>query len=76
MVTRFVLLDDAPCRALIMEMPAEGGDNNMEEERHHPTERTHMRYQGEQLLLNLIGGDKCQCRSILYLLSIKDHGGG
>lgn len=59
----------------MMNVPTEGEDD-MEEERHRPGERTRMRYQGEPLSLDLIGGDECRCRSIPYLLSIDDRGEG
>ena len=59
--TRFALLDDAPWKALTMEVG--GGDIELK--------RILMTYTGEPLTLDLIGGDtERRCQSIPYLLSI------
>lgn len=65
--TRFALLDDAPWKALTMEV----GGSDME------VEIISMTYKGEPLLLDLIGSDELRCISVPYLLSIErsNHGG-
>ncbi len=77
-LTRFALIDDAPWRTLTIERPVVtmlGGSMNMEA---FTTETVSMSYEGEPLLLDLIGGDERRCKSIPYLLSMGDasEGGG
>jgi len=71
-ITRFALLDDVPWMALTTDGPApmEGG---MEMEG--TIEKVPMSYEGEPLMLDLIGGDEHRCRSIPYLMSIENYTG-
>ena len=56
--TRFALLGDSPWLALTM-------DAGMDEQ-----EKVPMEYSGEQLVLDLVGGEEDRCKSVPYLMSI------
>jgi len=59
--TRFALLGDSPWLALTMDAQS----SSMEEQ-----EKVPMEYSGEQLVLDLVGGEEDRCKSVPYLLSI------
>jgi hypothetical protein len=59
--TRFALMRDSPWLALTMDAQS----SDMEE-----LEKVPMEYSGEQLVLDLIGGEEDRCKSIPYLTSI------
>lgn len=68
-MTRFALVDDAPWKALTVER----GNMSMEAL---TMETVPMSYEGEPLLLDLVGGEERRCKSIPYLLSMEDGGRG
>eukprot|EP00986_Skeletonema_menzelii_P005841 scaffold2187_cov127-Skeletonema_menzelii.AAC.1 len=59
--TRFALMRDSPWLALTMDAQS----SDMEEQ-----EKVPMEYSGEQLVLDLIGGEEDRCKSVPYLMSI------
>jgi len=59
--TRFALLDDSPWLALTMDSQS----SDMGE-----LEKVPMEYSGDQLVLDLVGGEEYRCKSIPYLMSV------
>ena len=68
--TRFALLGDSPWMALSMDAQSSGNSDMMMEE----VEKVAMEYNGEQLVLDLVGGEEeDRCKSIPYLISIDNN---
>ena len=72
--TRFSLLDDAPWMALTVDNSPSAAEGGMEVEQS-AAEKVPMYYNGEPLLLDLVGGEEQRCKSIPYLLSIDNFQG-